>query len=204
MFRASTCPSSGGKIVFTQHLVSSLSVNVCTVRWLRADWMFRALTCPSSGGKITLHCSTLDCWCLDTVRCQWTGVWTLSAVSGLVSRHCPLSLDWCLDTVRCQCTGVSTPSAVTGLVSGHCPLPLDCWCLETLRCPVGLRRTLRRKKKIAWCWYHFRPPDRNLVSVSKSFVRFPWNSVHELWQSSNKRDFRENRFHWSHTSLGIN
>ena len=37
MFRALTCPSSGGKIVFTQHLVSSLSVNVCTVQWLRAD-----------------------------------------------------------------------------------------------------------------------------------------------------------------------
>ena len=35
MFR--TCPSSGGKIVFTEHLVSSLSVNVCTVHWLRAD-----------------------------------------------------------------------------------------------------------------------------------------------------------------------
>jgi len=31
MFRALTCPSSGGKIVFTQHLVSSLSVNVCTL-----------------------------------------------------------------------------------------------------------------------------------------------------------------------------
>ena len=37
MFRALTWPSSGGKIVFTQHLVSSLSVNVCTVHWLRAD-----------------------------------------------------------------------------------------------------------------------------------------------------------------------
>ena len=36
MFRALTCPSSGGKIVFTQHLVSSLSINVCTVHWLRA------------------------------------------------------------------------------------------------------------------------------------------------------------------------
>jgi len=36
MFRALTCPSSGGQIVFTQHLVSSLSVNVCTVQWLRA------------------------------------------------------------------------------------------------------------------------------------------------------------------------
>ena len=37
MFRALTCPSSGGKIVFTQHLVSSLSVNVCTIHRLRAD-----------------------------------------------------------------------------------------------------------------------------------------------------------------------
>jgi hypothetical protein len=31
MFRALTCPSSGGNIAFTQHLVSSLSVNGCTV-----------------------------------------------------------------------------------------------------------------------------------------------------------------------------
>ena len=37
MFRASTCPSSGGQIVYTQHLVSSLSVNGCTVHRLRAD-----------------------------------------------------------------------------------------------------------------------------------------------------------------------
>ena len=37
MFRASTCPSSGGQIVLSQHLVSSLSVNCCTVRRLRAD-----------------------------------------------------------------------------------------------------------------------------------------------------------------------
>ena len=36
MFRTLTCPSSGGKIVFTQHLVSSLSVNVSTVHRLRA------------------------------------------------------------------------------------------------------------------------------------------------------------------------
>ena len=36
MFRALTCPSSGGKVVFTQYLVSSLSVNGCTVHWLRA------------------------------------------------------------------------------------------------------------------------------------------------------------------------
>ena len=37
MFRALPFSSSGGKIVFTQHLVSSLSVNSCTVRRLRAD-----------------------------------------------------------------------------------------------------------------------------------------------------------------------
>ena len=37
MFRALTCPSSGGQIVFSQHLVLSLSVNGCTVHRLRAD-----------------------------------------------------------------------------------------------------------------------------------------------------------------------
>ena len=37
MFRALTCPSLGWKILFTQHLVSWLSVNVCTVHRLRAD-----------------------------------------------------------------------------------------------------------------------------------------------------------------------
>jgi hypothetical protein len=37
MFRALTRPSSGGKIVFTQHLASSISVNVSTVNRLRAD-----------------------------------------------------------------------------------------------------------------------------------------------------------------------
>jgi hypothetical protein len=37
MFRAVPCSSSGSKIVLLQHLVSSLSVNGCTVRRLRAD-----------------------------------------------------------------------------------------------------------------------------------------------------------------------
>ena len=36
MFQALTCPSSGGQIV-SQHLVSSLSVNGCTVCRMRAD-----------------------------------------------------------------------------------------------------------------------------------------------------------------------
>jgi len=31
MFRALACPFSGGQIVLSQHLVSSLSVNGCTV-----------------------------------------------------------------------------------------------------------------------------------------------------------------------------
>jgi hypothetical protein len=35
--RTLTCPSSGGQIVLSQHLVSSLSVNSCTVCWMRAD-----------------------------------------------------------------------------------------------------------------------------------------------------------------------
>ena len=37
MFRALTCPSSGGQSVLSQHLVSPLSVNGCTVCRMRAD-----------------------------------------------------------------------------------------------------------------------------------------------------------------------
>ena len=37
MFRASTCPPSRGQIVLSQHMVSSLSVNGCTVCRMRAD-----------------------------------------------------------------------------------------------------------------------------------------------------------------------
>ena len=37
MFRALTCPSSGGQIVLSQHLVSSLSVKGCTVCRMTAD-----------------------------------------------------------------------------------------------------------------------------------------------------------------------
>jgi hypothetical protein len=36
MFRALACPSSGGPIVFSQHLITSLSVNGGTVNRLRA------------------------------------------------------------------------------------------------------------------------------------------------------------------------
>ena len=37
MFRTLTCPSSGGQILLSQYLVSSLSVNGCTVCRMRAD-----------------------------------------------------------------------------------------------------------------------------------------------------------------------
>jgi len=37
MFRALTCPSSEGQIVLSQHVVSSLSVNGCTVCRMKAD-----------------------------------------------------------------------------------------------------------------------------------------------------------------------
>jgi hypothetical protein len=37
MFQELTCPSSGGQIVLSQHLVSSLSLNSCTVCRMRAE-----------------------------------------------------------------------------------------------------------------------------------------------------------------------
>jgi len=37
IFRALKCPFSGGQIVLSQHLVSSLSVNGCTVCRIRPD-----------------------------------------------------------------------------------------------------------------------------------------------------------------------
>jgi len=43
MFGALTCPSSGGQIILSQHLVSSLSVNGCTVCQMRADTAESAL-----------------------------------------------------------------------------------------------------------------------------------------------------------------
>ena len=49
MFRALTCPSSGGKIVFTHHLVLSLSLNGCTVHRLRAD---SAESAPPEDGHV--------------------------------------------------------------------------------------------------------------------------------------------------------
>jgi len=56
MFRALTCPSSGGQIVLSQHLVLSLSVNGCTVCRLRAD----------SGTAVT---ESDDARCCDNTTC---------------------------------------------------------------------------------------------------------------------------------------
>jgi hypothetical protein len=54
MFPALTCASSGGKIVFTQHPVSSLSVNVCTVHSLRAESALNECTVQTFN-EIILH-----------------------------------------------------------------------------------------------------------------------------------------------------
>jgi len=43
MFRALTHPSSGGQIVLSQYLLSSLSVNGCTVCRMRAPVYCRAV-----------------------------------------------------------------------------------------------------------------------------------------------------------------
>ena len=67
MFRALTYPSSGGKIVFTQHLVSSLSVHLCTVHWLRADCSRSAASPaeivgsnPTGGMNVCCECCVLS------------------------------------------------------------------------------------------------------------------------------------------------
>jgi len=45
MFRALTCPSSGGQVVLSQHLVSSFSVNGCIVCWMRGDCSAEYFVC---------------------------------------------------------------------------------------------------------------------------------------------------------------
>ena len=52
MFRALTCPSSGGPVVYTQHLVSTLSVNGCTVHRLRAEISTGVLCSRLQGASI--------------------------------------------------------------------------------------------------------------------------------------------------------
>jgi hypothetical protein len=57
MFRASTCPSSGGQILLSQHLVSSLSVNGCTVCRKRADWKNELCIKVGKWNKSILWCT---------------------------------------------------------------------------------------------------------------------------------------------------
>jgi len=38
MFRALLCSSSGGQIVYVQHLVPSLSMSGRALHWLRQNW----------------------------------------------------------------------------------------------------------------------------------------------------------------------
>ena len=62
MFRASTRPSSGGQIVLSQHLVSSLSVNGCTVCRMRADSsLIRHTVQPFTESDDTRCCDNTIC-----------------------------------------------------------------------------------------------------------------------------------------------
>jgi len=40
MFRTLLCSSSGGSILYVQHLVPSLSVSGRTLHWLRDNWLY--------------------------------------------------------------------------------------------------------------------------------------------------------------------
>ena len=59
MFRALTCPSSGGQILLSQHLVSSLSVNGCTV--CRHNGLIRHTVQPFTESDDTRCCDNTIC-----------------------------------------------------------------------------------------------------------------------------------------------
>jgi hypothetical protein len=66
MFRALTCPSSGGQVILSQHLVSSLSVNGCTVCRMRADYsaesaLIRHIVQPFTESDDTRCCDNTIC-----------------------------------------------------------------------------------------------------------------------------------------------
>ena len=60
MFRALTCSSSGGKIIFTQHLVTSLSVNVCTVHWFKPHFQKHLRDFKHGKSKSSVLCRRLQ------------------------------------------------------------------------------------------------------------------------------------------------
>ena len=61
MFRALTCPSSGGQIVLSQHLVTSLSVNGCTICRMTADYIMMHGQRNIKSGKFCYHPIILIC-----------------------------------------------------------------------------------------------------------------------------------------------
>ena len=102
MFRALTCPHSGGKIIFTQHLVSSLSVNGCTVHRLRAD------SAESAFNRCTVQCSVTYILLMNKELCIKVGKLNYSLFRNkirfyceeLASRTTPKLEDHTLSTVR--------------------------------------------------------------------------------------------------------
>ena len=65
MFRALTCPSSGGQLLLSQYLVSSLSINGCTVCRMRTDSAESALNRhavqPFTESDDTICCDNTIC-----------------------------------------------------------------------------------------------------------------------------------------------
>ena len=62
MFRALTRPSSGGQIVLSQRLVSSLSLNGCTVCRMKADSaLIRHTVQPFRESEDTRRCDNTIC-----------------------------------------------------------------------------------------------------------------------------------------------
>jgi len=67
MFQASTCSSSEGQIVLSQHLVSSLSVNGCTVCRMRADCRASVICCSKHDTSYIFNILKLS-WSLVSIR----------------------------------------------------------------------------------------------------------------------------------------
>ena len=86
MFRALTCPSSGEKIVFTQHLVPSLSVNACTVHWLRADFALNQFTVQAFTESEDTRC------CVNTIFSTLSICYKNQSVSSVQGKY--LLLVW--------------------------------------------------------------------------------------------------------------
>ena len=64
---ALTCPSSEGQIALSQHLVSSLSVNGCTVCRMRTDY---SAVCSHPAYRTLLYCTeSEDTRCCDNTIC---------------------------------------------------------------------------------------------------------------------------------------